>query len=356
MKKKNLLRGLIVSYLLLCSAHMWAYDFTAENDEGVIIYCNIISFDNRTCEVTYKDTKYNSYSGCVSIPSSLKFNGTTYVVISIGQYAFYGCLSLTEVAIGSSVTSIGGSAFYGCSSLTEVTIGESVTSIGQYAFYECSSLKEVTIPNSVTSIGQYAFYGCSSLTEVAIGSSVRSIGDYAFYNCSDLMGVTIPNSITNIGGSAFYNCSSLKVVTIGSSVTSIGWGAFYGCSSLTEVTIGYSVTNIEGSAFRDCSSLMEVTSLNPEPPMCESDTFGSSTSTCLLYVPLGTTKAYSEATGWKDFFNIEEIDTSGIKALTLEEVEIVGYYSINGKEVNAPQKGINIVRYSDGTTRKVLVQ
>ena len=35
---------------------------------------------------------------------------------------------------------------------------------------------------------------------------------------------------------------------------------------------------------------------------------------------------------------------------------IVGYYDLNGKLINGKQRGAAIVRYSDGTTRKVLVK
>ena len=47
----------------------------------------------------------------------------------------------------------------------------------------------------------------------------------------------------------------------------------------------------------------------------------------------------------------------------IEEVEtdktaptIVGCYDLNGKLINGKQRGAVIVRYSDGTTRKVLVK
>ena len=71
--------------------------------------------DGKTVYVTYKDTKYNSYSGSVVIPPTVTYSGTTY-----------------------SVTSIGNSAFRDCSGLTSVTIPNSVTSIGDYAFDNCS--------------------------------------------------------------------------------------------------------------------------------------------------------------------------------------------------------------------------
>ena len=129
---------------------------------------------------------------------------------SIGDYAFYGCYSLTSIEIPNSVISIEEYAFSGCTGLTSVTIGNSVTSIGNYAFSSCSGLTSVTIPNSVTSIGDEAFYGCRSLTSVTIPNSVTSIGDYAFYECSSLTSVTIPNSVTSIGRSAFEYCNSLQ--------------------------------------------------------------------------------------------------------------------------------------------------
>ena len=34
---------------------------------------------------------------------------------------------------------------------------------------------------------------------------------------------------------------------------------------------------------------------------------------------------------------------------------VSGYYTLDGVKISAPQKGINIVRYADGTTRKVVV-
>ena len=62
-------------------------------------------------------------------------------------------------------------------------IPNSVTSIGDSAFWGCRSLSDIVIPSSVTSIGDSAFWDCSSLSKIVIPSSVTSIGDCAFDNC-----------------------------------------------------------------------------------------------------------------------------------------------------------------------------
>ena len=186
----------------------------------------------------------------------IKFDGD---VTAIGDYAFYGCTSLTSITIPDSVTTIGYMAFYDCDSLTSVTIPDSVTSIGDYAFDDCSSLTSVTIGDSVTMIGNGTFSSCSNLTSVTIPNSVTTIGERAFNNCSNLTSVTIPDSVTSIGGSAFYGCSSLISVTISDSVTTIGDGAFNKCSSLTSVTIPDSVITIGDYSFNSCSSLESAT-------------------------------------------------------------------------------------------------
>ena len=97
--------------------------------------------------------------------------------------------NIKSYVIPSSVTSIGDHAFSGCDSLSEIVIPSSVTSIGKGAFSGCSSLSEIVIPSSVTSIGDYAFSGCDSLSEIVIPSSVTSIGDCAFD------GYNFPNDI-----------------------------------------------------------------------------------------------------------------------------------------------------------------
>ena len=95
---------------------------------------------DKAAEVTNRSGNYsggNGYSGSVSIPEKVEYNGMTYFVTSIGSDAFFDCHGLVSINIPYSVTSIGDWAFYMCYGLTSVTIPNSVTSIGNYAFGDC---------------------------------------------------------------------------------------------------------------------------------------------------------------------------------------------------------------------------
>ena len=294
-----------------------------------------------------------AFSGCKSLTSLVIPSGVT----SIGQYAFSGCKGLTSLVIPSGVTSIGQYAFSGCKGLTSLVIPSGVTSIDRYVFSDCSGLTNLVIPSGVTSIGQYAFSGCKGLTSLVIPSGVTSIGQYAFSGCKGLTSLVIPSGVTSIDRYVFSDCSGLTNLVIPSGVTSIEEAAFSGCSGLTSLTIPSSVTSIGPSAFSGCSGLTSIYVYPEKLPKLGTDIFsGCDAKNCTVYVPTGTYDDYwlSEI-GY--FENIVEFDATGIdKVTTSTDAKELSRYSVNGQQLSAPAKGLNIVKYSDGSVKKVVVQ
>ena len=206
-------------------------------------------------------------------------------------------------------------------------------------------------------LGRGAFWGCSGLTSLTLPSSVTSIGRCTFYGCSGLTSLTIPSSVTSIDNSAFSGCSGLTSLTIPSSVTSIGESAFEGCSGLTSLTIPSSVTSIGRAAFAGCSGLTSIYAYLEKIPVLGSNVFyGCDAKNCTVYVPKGTYDAY-KSSRFGYFEKIVEFDATGINnVITSNDAKEHSRYSVNGQRLSAPTKGLNIVKYSDGSVKKVAVQ
>ena len=184
-------------------------------------------------------------------------------------------------------------------------------------------------------LGDYMFCGCSALTSLTLPSSVTKIGNYAFENCSGLTSMKNPFSVTSIGGSAFNGCSGLTSLVIPSGVTKIGYYAFENCSGLTSIYVyAEQIYTIGLVAFKGCDK-----------------------NNCKVYVPKGTYDYYIKYSDFRYFKNIEEFDATGINnVITPFHAKEVSRYSINGQRLSAPTKGLNIVKYSDGSVKTVAIQ
>jgi hypothetical protein len=154
----------------------------------------------------------SDYSGDVHIPDEVVYEGETYSVTAISEWAFFDCSSLASVTIPNSITSIGNFAFSGCSGLTNVIISNNVTSIGDYAFEGCSGLTSITIPNSLTSIGKYAFGYCTHLVYITFPSRLASIGNSVFYSCNSLTDVYC--KAENVPSADIYNFYNSSNITL----------------------------------------------------------------------------------------------------------------------------------------------
>ncbi len=263
---------------------------------GDLYYC--FSDEDSTAVVT---GIVDNTATTMDIPATVTYNGNTYNVTYIGDYAFAYCISLTSITIPEGVTAIGAGAFGVCSGLTSVTIPEGVTTIGDEAFAYCSSLTSVTLPTTITYIGDYAFRECTSSLEevtclaqvppvvghslfedtpgyrvlivpcgtaVAYGNSEfaknfgtiisgTTVGDlrYCFSdedNTAEVSQIVDKTATTiNIPATVTYNGNTYNV-------TSIGELVFKNCENLASITIPDGVTTIGGGAFYGCKSLTSI--------------------------------------------------------------------------------------------------
>ena len=122
------------------------------------------------------------------------------------------------------------------------------------------------------------------------------------------------------------------------------------------------MTCVEDSAFHKCTSITDIYCYAEQVPETGKDVFvDSNYKNATLHVPAGSIDAYSNAEQWKDFGSIVALtesdpQPSGIISVNNDVTIGKQYYSLDGKHTATPRHGLNIIKMSDGTTRKVMVK
>lgn len=148
--------------------------------------------DDEALEVEVSSTSKKNLTKAV-IPATIKCEGITYKVTSIGQKAFYKNTKIKSVEVGNNVTSIENYAFYGCKNMASLKLGKKVEVIGSSAFRKCTKLTAVTLPKSMEELGKNAFYGCSKLKTITINAnSVIDIEEGAIKGISNKAVIKVP--------------------------------------------------------------------------------------------------------------------------------------------------------------------
>lgn len=165
---------------------------------------------------------------------------------SIGQYAFYGLSSVTNVKLPTTLTGINDYAFYGFTSPFALNLS-SATNIGKYAFYGCTGVTTINLPVA-TNIGEFAFYGCTGADSINIPVAT-SIGDNAFENCTGAKKITVGATSVNYGNEVFKNCSGCQELYLGAIGFKQNSNAMNGMGSASgfKVTLGKAITSINGT-------------------------------------------------------------------------------------------------------------
>lgn len=465
--RKSLLK--VSAFVVACATALSASAYSFVKDG---IYYNILT-DGNSVEVTYKSTTYNSYSGSVTVPDSVEYDGKTYPVTVLGKYCFRKSTGMTALTIPNTVTEIVSGAM-SQTGLSTLTIPGSVKTIGSLAIQDNPNLKELIFNEGLESVAASAFMGDVALEKVTLPSSLKTLDGSAFKNCTTLVAIHIPENVTKLGNNVFQGCTGLKNITVAANnpnyadidgilttkskktllaypggrtdatvvipecvdtldfaslqqryisvttklvgntdykkvvfpstltvlynsalsdlesvesyelpaaLTYIGNGtfrnslsltsidipdnvkfidqaAFTGCTKLATVTIGTGIANIAKTAFAKCTALKSITIKATTPPATTGDVVDATAYAGLtLYVPSEAVEAYKADAVWGKFGQILAIGTTGIDSVATETTaEAVAIYDARGIAIPSLRHGLNIVKMTDGSTRKIIVR
>lgn len=226
-------------------------------------------------EAAFKKSKITG----VTLPSTIR---------SIGVEAFCNCEGVSKFVIPESVTEIGYSAFQGMKKLTTIDIPESLTLLDEYLFYNCTGLKSVTGAENITTVGMYAFYKCQSLTSLEGMSKVTKLDDFSFMSCSNLEQLPEMPMLEYVGGQSLQECYKLKYFVIPQTVKPNSIYELFGRKD-SDSTLLYSCAatpNEQTGVYTFAYGKDET------KPYLEDGKY------CTLYVPYGSTEAYTKERPW----------------------------------------------------------
>ena len=271
---------------------------------------------------------------------------------------------------------IGESMFEGCK-FTNLAISESTTKIGNNALNGCP-LESFKLPAATQTLSLNSFFGMTTLKEFIVdsdNSNYMSLDGVLFTKNGKALLLypyskqgeryTTPETTTNIGEQAFSG-SNLKIVTTNEGLIEIGAYAFDNLWALEAVSLPSTLETIGHRAFWGCNNLTSVTCNAYYPPTLKYDSYSyygqpynnfsdKTYENAILSVPKKN-GGYKNKSGWKLFKNIFEEATGIINISGADNCKIVNSYSINGQKANNSFHGVNILRMSDGTTKKVVVK
>lgn len=140
-------------------------------------------------------------------------------------------------------------------------------------------------------------------------------------------------------------------------VTDLPYCGLDRCQDLTTISLPAGLRSIDKGFLSLCRNLKNIYAYMPDPnALIYGDNFYYESRDWTLYVPKGTKNAYQNSE-WRYCKEIIEMETSGIDSVILNlDAKEVSRYSADGQRLAVPVKGLNIVKYSDGTVRKVVVK
>ena len=290
--------------------------------------------------------------------------------------------------------------FYGCTDLTtiegiEYLNTENVTNMS-WMFSECSALTTLDVSNFDTKNVMemsYMFGSCTKLKTLDVSSfNTQNVTDmnWMFSYCSVLTTLDLSNfdtkNVTDMNG-MFSNCSALTTLDLSSfetqNVTDMS-RMFKDCSALTTLDVSnFDTQNVTdmNRMFNDCFALttLDVSNFETQNVTDMSRMFKSCSALTTIYASdkFVTTACEEDENMFADCTNLvgaipydenkrgkemancttgyfTDKAATGIDAPTVSDDTAAEYYDLQGRRLNAPQKGVNIVKRGKKTTKMLV--
>lgn len=362
--KQNLLKLMLLVISLLTSFGVFAYDFKVDG-----ISYNILSLTERTVYVSGITS-----SGDVVIPESVVYNNYSFSVDSLGL--LFGSTRTKSIKFSKRINT-NGHVLYGCvtayfyvdssnpymTTVDGVLYSKDMKRLICYPSYKTGS--EFQIPISVISIDDYSFGANCYIRKLSFNDNIVDLPENFLYGnrYSESGGVTylkLSNKIKVIHGRCLYDLSSIKEIILPKDLEEVekdpDW-SYYGLpTEITNITIYNSnivnykyKLNPSVHVFSRFNSLNNFYVYDSNPvPLNEGIFNDGKYFTINLYVPKGTKSKYQELDGWKNFYNIVEVDNDGniyndyellVNVGTRGNVSVQGTNITNGSKIFAIKNG-----------------
>lgn len=236
-----------------CSFEKVHIENANELGTGVFKKCNLLKEVIIDAPKTGASVNIGTFEGYSNLETVTFTDKADINIVSIGEYAFFGCEKLTGIKLPKNLKLIASFAFQS-TGLSSITFPESLKGINEGAF-SYTDLEEINIPDSVESLYQGVFNGCVRLKKVHLSKSLITIQADCFTDCNELYEITGIENIRTINCRAFSRCRSLKKFDF-SNIRSIGKSAFE-YSGLEKIECSSRLMNLEKQAFNGCINLKQ---------------------------------------------------------------------------------------------------
>ena len=240
-------------------------------EEGPEIHCEINPLTNKISISSNNEktpsTTLVSYSGKITLPEEIAVGKKKYPLVKIGEFSFSHS-GITELFLPSSIYAIGKGAFQYSTKLERIDLSQcKINMLNDKLFYGCYSLYDIRLPSSITTIGDLVFFS-TKITNFTITNTLKHINSGIFSNCTSLKQLILDKNnrffsfdgtfLTGKGkGTLLFVLTQTEQIIIPSNIVIIGRYSF-AYSNIQFIIIPSQIIEIQSDAFSYCQQLTNI--------------------------------------------------------------------------------------------------